>query len=110
MGKDKVPAEDVGAESREVGEGGNRLGLVIDGHLGDELQEPVVLGDDVLVRERLDLRQRRRRDDEPDRLEVAEPLEVPAEFRVVDHGASSYPVTGQRYTSPIGSIRRAFTS
>ena len=48
----------------------------------DAFEEAGVVGDDVLVRERSGGGQRGRRDDQADRLEVAEPFLMSEQFRV----------------------------
>ena len=95
----------VGEQVRERLEGRPRL-LLADGDVVEVFQRPSLLGRDVRVDECLALDECRRRHDEPDRLEVAEPVLMGEEFGIFGHGQ---PVTGQRYTRPTGSIRRAFT-
>ena len=90
----RAPAEDLGTEAGEIADGGDRVVLSRKRDGIDDVQEAGVVGDDVLVRERLGRAEGRRRHDQPHRLEVAEPFLMHANLRVDRHRC--YPVTGQR--------------
>ena len=90
----RLPAQDLCGEAREVADGRLRVVLALHGDLFDEIEEAGMVGDDVLGRERLRGSQRRRRDDEADRLEVAEPFLM--RETVPGLWPCCHPVTGQR--------------
>ena len=74
-----LPAEDVQQQATQV----------LDARVAEVGQEGLMLDDDVGVDVSLRLQQRRRRDDEANRLEVAEPLLVGPKFGVFRHVMSS---------------------
>ena len=84
----RLPSQDLCGEAREFEDGRLRVVLTLDGDLLDEIEEAGMAGDDVLVRVHSGGSQRGRRDDQADRLEVAEPFLMRDEFRVSGHGES----------------------
>ena len=73
------------ANAREFEDGRLRIVLTLHCGLFDEIEEAGVVGDDVLGGKRLRGSQRRRRHDQADRLEVAEPFLMRDQFRVSGH-------------------------
>ena len=84
----RLPSQDLCGEAREVADGRLRVVLTLHGDLFDELVEAGMVRDDVFIRVRSSGSQRRRRDNQADRLEVAEPFLMRDEFRVSGHGES----------------------
>ncbi len=73
-------------EAREVGDA--RQAVAVDLNLRQRLGEPLVLGDDVTVDERAAVGQSGGRDKQARRLDVADPLQVEAEFTSTNHAHS----------------------
>ena len=81
----RPPTQYVRTEVRKIGDGGDLLVLVRNRYVCDTLLEAIVLGDDVRVGKRENLGERRRRYDEPHRLEVAEPFSMSLCLQVTRH-------------------------
>ena len=81
----RLPSQDLCGEAREFEDGRLRVVLTLHSGLFDEIEEAGMVGDDVLVRVCSGGSQRGRRDDQADRLEVAEPFLMRDQFRVSGH-------------------------
>ena len=84
VGRLPVKQGGVCEEGSQVGDSGNQL-VATDRQLLEVFEKPGVFGCDVRVDERLTLEQRRRGNDEANRLEIADPLLMGQEFGVFGH-------------------------
>src|SRR5205823_13813095 len=80
----RPPAEDAAKQTAHVVDGRDRLALA-DGHFFDPLLEAILHVNDVAIDVGLGSDQGGRGDDEADRLQVAEPVPMRQQFRVLRH-------------------------